>query len=270
MKKGIGILFIGDVFGKPGINNLEKNIPLLKEKYKIDFIIAQGENVSGRKGLNENDYLQLKKIGINAITLGNHVWADENIYKIIDNPEIIRPYNINKNYKGHGTSVFTVNGYKLRITSMLGITFNKLLFPWNEETADNFFDAFDQIYKKDQVEKNVDFHIIDFHAETTSEKSVFGLYVDGKVDAFIGTHTHIQTNDAKILPNGTLYITDAGMTGPMNAAIGANFDEVYQRMRYEKKIKFTVSKNKTQFNGVYLKLSKDQKRKKIIPISLDF
>lgn len=255
--KSLNVLFIGDIFGKSGLEKVANELKQIKEKYKIHFVIAQAENVSGRKGMSIQDFNELKKIGVNAFTLGNHVWAKKEIYEIINSKEIIRPLNINEHYPGHGTSVFDIDGIKLRVTSLMGITFNPLHSPWQEHQANNFFDAIDKIIEKD----NSDYHIIDFHAETTSEKSVLGLYLDGKVSAVLGTHTHIQTNDAKILPNNTIYITDVGMTGPANAAIGANYKEVYEKMRYDSKEPFKTSNNKPQFNAVVLRLSKKLKPK---------
>lgn len=264
MANDLGILFIGDIFSQPGIETTKKYLPLLKEKYKIDFVIAQGENISGRKGLNLSDYKTLKSIGIDAFTLGNHAWFNSEIHNIINNNDVIRPANIEKDYPGNGSNVFIVNNQKLRITSLMGITFNKLLPPWKEEYANSFFDEIDSILQNDES----DYHIIDFHAETTSEKNVLALYLDGKISACIGTHTHVQTNDARILPKGTAFITDAGMTGPSNSAIGANFQEVYEKMRYDSLVRFQVSNNKCQFNGVYLVLSNDIKNRKIIPINI--
>lgn len=264
MKTDLNILFIGDIFSYPGIEMVEKHLANLKQKYQIDFVIAQGENISGRKGLNLVDYNQLKKIGIDVFTLGNHVWFDNKINDIIENEDIIRPANINDFYPGKGSNVFKVKNQNLRITSLMGITFNKLLPPWKEDYANSFFDKIDEIIEVD----NSDYHIVDFHAETTSEKNVLGLYLDGKVSAIIGTHTHVQTNDARLLPKGSAFITDAGMTGPSNSAIGANFQEVYEKMRYDKLIRFQVSNNKKQFNGVVLRLSKNMQNRKIIPINI--
>lgn len=250
MAKQLKIIFIGDIFAQAGVETVAKYLPKLKEKYNYDFVIAQAENVSGRKGLEKKDYLILKEIGVDVFTMGNHVWAREGIAEIIYNHDVIRPANINNKYAGQGSVVFQIGDVTLRVTSMMGILFNKLLPPWDEEYADSFFDKFDEIYNQEQA----DFHLIDFHAETTSEKSVFSLYVDGKVSAFVGTHTHVQTNDARILPGGTAYITDVGMTGPANCAIGLNYQEVYEKMRFNSFKKFQVSKNKTQLNAVYIEL----------------
>ena len=247
------VLFIGDVFGDAAIAALEKHLKKIIVKEKIDFVIAQGENVSGRKGMTPEDYNRLKKAGIDAFTMGNHVWAKSSIHSIIDDLEVIRPLNIDKRYPGHGSSIFKVKGKTLRVSSILGISFNGLYGEWKQKEADNFFDAFDEL----QSEEKVDYELVDFHAETTSEKNVFGLYTDGKINAFVGTHTHIQTNDARILPKGTAYITDAGMTGPINSAIGASYETIYKRMRTGAKVRFGVSTNPIRINAVIISMNKN-------------
>ncbi|WKX02346.1 TIGR00282 family metallophosphoesterase [Candidatus Mycoplasma mahonii] len=249
----MNILFLGDIFGEPSIKALEKHLPKIIKQEKADFVIAQAENVSGRKGFVKSDYLRLKAIGIDAFTIGNHVWAKKDIKHIIGQKDLIRPYNVKSKYPGHGTSIFIVKGKTIRISQLMGIGFNRLGYGWKEDEAENFFDAFDKLEKLQET----DYHIIDFHGETTSEKNVFGVYVDGKATAVLGTHTHIQTSDAKILPKGTAYITDAGMTGPINSAIGADWDSVYQMMRYGERSVFTVSDNNIELNGVLLSLGKN-------------
>lgn len=257
--KNIKILFLGDIFGLPGIRFVEQQLPNIIKQNNIDFVIAQAENVSGRKGLEPKDYERLKRAGINAFTLGNHVWAKEKIHQIINNGDLIRPANINSSYPGKGIRIFDIKGHKVAIMSFMGITFNPLLEPWKEQSANNFFDEFDELYENN----GADYYIIDFHAETTSEKAVFSLYVDGKVDAIFGTHTHVQTNDARILPKGTYFVTDAGMCGPRDCAIGSDFQEVYEKMRYAAFSAFKVSKNKCQLNGVIFTLTKDPAEKHI-------
>ncbi len=246
------ILFIGDIFGEPGISALEKHLPKLITKEKINFVIAQGENVSGRKGLVKADYDRLKDAGIDAFTMGNHVWAKEEIGEIINHVDIVRPFNIASGYKGKGTRVFTVKGQTIRVSSLLGIGFNELHGNWKEKTAENFFDATDVLLKLPET----DFHLIDFHGETTSEKNVMAQYVDGKVTALVGTHTHVQTSDAHILPKGSAYITDVGMTGPVDAAIGADWNSVYQKMRYNARSRFDVSTNPVELNAVIISAHK--------------
>ncbi|AIA29426.1 hypothetical protein MCAL160_0653 [Mycoplasmopsis californica HAZ160_1] len=266
--KKLKILFIGDIFGQPGIDILAQHLPALKNEHKIDITIAQCENVTERKGFIKRDYDQLKTIGVDICTLGNHVWAEEGIFEIIHNPDIIRPLNIDKSYAGQGTNIFYLDkGVSLRVTSLMGITFNKLMNPWKDEYADNFFDAMDIIkYSAEPA----DFHFVDFHAETTSEKAVLALYLDGDVDAVCGTHTHVQTNDARLLPKNTCFITDVGMTGPHNCAIGANYKEVYENMRFRAKSRYQVSPNSCQLNAVVIELNTINKHKnKIIPIKID-
>ena len=245
----MNILFLGDVFGEPGIQALEKKLKKIIKSNKIDFVVAQAENASGRKGLVPADYHRMMEAGVNAFTLGNHVWAKKEIEEIIDNDNVIRPYNVAKKYSGHGTMVFDVKGKKVRVTQLMGQAFNELRNPWREKFATNFFDAFDSI------PNDADFHLVDFHGETTSEKNVFGIYIDGKA-SLVGTHTHIQTNDARILPKGSAYITDAGMVGPINSAIGADWDSVYQKMRFDRNSRFTVSTNEVEINGVIITVGK--------------
>lgn len=251
--KKINILFIGDIFDQKGIEAVEKYLDNLKQKYNIDVVIAQCENVSNRKGFVKKDYLKLKELGVDVFTLGNHVWAQEGIFEIINNPDIARPLNIESTYAGKGSLIFqTKSNISLRITSLMGITFNKLFYPWKQEYGNNFFDAIDDIL---EYGEKTDFHFVDFHGETTSEKAVLSVYLDGKVDALCGTHTHVQTNDARVLEKGTCFITDVGMTGPHNCAIGANYEEVYQNMRYGAFCRFVASENEPQFNAVVLELN---------------
>ncbi|TPE57076.1 YmdB family metallophosphoesterase [[Mycoplasma] falconis] len=263
-KEDLNILFLGDIFGTPGIRFVESELPKLIKEYNIDFVIAQAENVSGRKGFEPKDYRRLKRVGVNAFTLGNHVWAKSSIHEIINNNDLIRPANVNEEYEGSGIRIFEVEGNKIAIMSFMGISFNPLLDPWKQEVANNFFDKFDELYENNKA----DYYVIDFHAETTSEKSVFSLYVDGKVDALFGTHTHVQTNDAHILPNGTYFTTDAGMCGPVDCAIGSDFEGVYQKMRYGAMSAFKVSKNKCQLNGIVFTLTKNSANKKIKLINI--
>lgn len=259
----IKVLFFGDIFGSRGIETVQKLLPQLKSQHQIDFVVAQGENVSGRKGLNYKDYQTLKSIGIDAITMGNHVWANSEIYNFIDNNDIIRPLNIESDYPGHGYSLFNIKGKKLLVASIMGVTFNPLMKPWKKDAPEPFFDYADKL-----VSIEADFKFIDFHAETTSEKSVFALYLDGKVDAICGTHTHVQTNDARKLPQGTLFISDVGMCGPQDCAIGANFEEVYQKMRFDSRVRFEVSPNPTQLNAVILTLNSNKEKAKIEVITI--
>ncbi|AJR12167.1 putative metallophosphoesterase [Mesomycoplasma dispar] len=262
--KSATVLFVGDIFGTPGIKMFKEQLEILRQKYTFDLIIVQAENITGRKGLNKKDYLYLKELGVDIFTIGNHVWSNPEINLIIDNPDIVRPLNIDKEYQGKGSTVIEKNGISYRITSLLGVAFNKLVKPWNHQFANDFFDAIDQVIINDDA----DFHIVDFHAETTSEKNTLAIYLNGKINALLGTHTHVQTADARQLSLGTLFITDVGMTGPGNDAIGVRFLDVYNKIRYNKSTKFHISQNEWQFNAVILELSQNLKKQKIIPINL--
>ncbi|EXU60822.1 TIGR00282 family metallophosphoesterase [Mesomycoplasma ovipneumoniae] len=262
--KSATVLFVGDIFGAPGIEMFKNQLNILRKNYNFDLIIVQAENITGRKGLNKRDYLYLKELGVDIFTIGNHVWSNPEIALIIDNPDIVRPLNIDKEYSGKGTTTILKNGKTFRITSLLGVAFNKLVKPWNHQFADNFFDAIDKVIAEDDA----DFHIVDFHAETTSEKNVLGIYLNGKINALLGTHTHVQTSDARELSLGTLFITDVGMTGPANDAIGVKFLDVYNRIRYNKSTKFQTSDNNCQFNAVILEITDNLKNQKIIPINI--
>lgn len=248
------VLFIGDIFGEVGKEAVKEHLPTIKKNHKIDFVIAQGENITNRKGMSKEDYKELLEAGVNVFTMGNHIWANNDIKELInDHNNIVRPLNVPSKYLGNGSSVFkTKNNKLIRITSIMGITFNKLQNPWDIDYANNFFDSIDEYLDNSEH----DYHIIDFHAETTSEKAVLSLYCDGKVNAIVGTHTHVQTADERTLPKGTAFITDVGMTGPKNSAIGANYLEVYRKMRYNENIRFRESRNKFQFNAVVIKLGK--------------
>ncbi|MBG0730683.1 TIGR00282 family metallophosphoesterase [Mycoplasma sp. 'Moose RK'] len=262
--KSATVLFVGDIFGAPGIRMFKKQLEILQKDYKFDLIIVQAENITGRKGLNREDYLYLKEIGVDIFTVGNHVWSNPEINLIIENDDIVRPLNIGHEYQGKGSTIIVKNDRTFRITSLLGVAFNKLVKPWNQQFADNFFDAIDKILLEDEA----DFHIVDFHAETTSEKNTLAIYLNGRINALLGTHTHVQTADARQLSLGTLFITDVGMTGPTNDAIGVSFLDVYQRIRYNKSTRFHTSTNKCQFNGVILELNQNLEKQKIIPINV--
>lgn len=213
------ILFVGDVFSKLGRKALEYNIKKIKENEKINFIIVNGENISHGKGMNEGHYLWLLNLGVNVITLGNHSFQQRSINNIIDNAKcLVRPYNYIEEKPGVGYVTVNYNGIKITVLQMLGQVFMA-------EEATNPFTA-----TKELLEKiNSEIIIIDFHAESTSEKIAYGYAFDGVATAIIGTHTHVQTADERILDGGTAFITDVGMTGPLNSVIGVKKEIIVDR-----------------------------------------
>lgn len=245
------ILFVGDIVGKVGRNTLKKYQPIMKEKYNYDVLIVNGENAAHGKGINTSTYNQIMECDVDIITLGNHWFSKreaENLFKKVNN--IVRPYNLHPSAAGVGSKSFNIRGHKLRVTNMLGVAFI------NEHDPSNPFVALDEI-----VSKNEDkVHIIDFHAEATGEKYALALDFDGKVSAVLGTHTHIQTVDARIFENGTGFISDVGMTGPYNSIIGCKKEQVIYRNRTGLPSRFDVAEGKAQFCAVVLDIDEETGR----------
>jgi metallophosphoesterase (TIGR00282 family) len=233
-------LAIGDVVGRPGRNILKSTLSKLKENYKIDVVIANCENAAGGNGLTKKVADELFSIGIDVMTMGNHVWANKEIFSFIENEtRIIRPANYPEGTTpGRGYNVFEKNNLKFAVINLCGRVFM--------ENLDCPFRKIDEILGK--IECPI--VIVDFHAEATSEKIALGFYVDGRVSCLYGTHTHVQTADEKILPNGTAYITDIGMTGPYDSVLGVDKDIVIQKFTTLLPVRFEVAKGKAQFNGI--------------------
>lgn len=233
-------LAIGDVVGRPGRNILKSSLSKLKENYKIDVVIANCENAAGGNGLTKKVADELFSIGIDIMTMGNHVWANKEIFSFIENEtRIIRPANYPEGTTpGRGYNVFEKNNLKFAVINLCGRVFM--------ENLDCPFRKIDEILGK--IECPI--IIVDFHAEATSEKIALGFYVDGRVSCLYGTHTHVQTADEKILPNGTAYITDIGMTGPYDSVLGVDKDIVIQKFTTLLPVRFEVAKGKAQFNGI--------------------
>lgn len=206
------ILAIGDVIAHPGRNYLTDNLPTIKKELNIDFVIANGENSSGGLGMNRKSFNELIDAGVNAVTLGNHTWRKKDILKVIDDSRVIRPINYLEGTKGRGYRFFNFNNKRILIINAVGRVYM--------EPVNNPFLAVRNTVN--ELAKNADIIIVDFHAEATSEKKAMGYLLDGKVNVVFGTHTHVQTADDTILPKGTAYITDIGMTGPAESIIGAD------------------------------------------------
>ncbi len=229
------LLFIGDIVGKSGRSVVKAHLPELIKKYQIDFVIANGENVTHGKGLIEHHYEQLLQMGIDCITLGNHYESKSEITEYLEGAEhLIRPYNLKKNYPGVGTAVFEVDNFRIRVTNLLGQAFML-------EEVNNPFDALKEIIEQ---EEPADIHIVDFHAEATGEKQALGWAFDGEVTAVIGTHTHVQTHDERILAKGTAFMCDVGMCGPLNSVLGAKKETMIARAWKGEKVRYELSPEK--------------------------
>jgi 2',3'-cyclic-nucleotide 2'-phosphodiesterase len=227
------ILFIGDVVGSPGRDMIVEYLPKLKSKYRPQFTIINGENAAGGKGITEKIYRQFLEKGANVITLGNHTWDNREIFDFINDAKyMVRPANFPEGTPGKGLVFVNLNGIEIAVINLQGRTFLPPL--------DCPFRKADELVKAAKAKTNIIF--VDFHAEATSEKQAMGWYLDGKVSAVVGTHTHVQTADKRILPNGTAYITDVGMTGPYDGILGMDREVVLKRFLTSLPVRFEVPK----------------------------
>lgn len=252
------ILFIGDIVGKLGRKAVELNIPKLKKKYNISFIIANGENITNGKGISLTHYSFLKEVGVDCITLGNHYNHSSELYSFIENGDIVRPLNIVHENEGSGSRVFDVNGTKIRVSNLLGTNTSKF-------EIKNPYDSIINIISEDES----DIHIIDFHAEFTGEKKAFAYSLKNSVSAILGTHTHVQTRDYQILTTGPFYISDVGMCGLYDSVLGVEKESVVERIIFgNEKSKFKqLNEGTVLFSAVLLNFDDiNYKPVEIIPI----
>ncbi|MCY7935674.1 2',3'-cyclic-nucleotide 2'-phosphodiesterase [Bacillus spizizenii] len=249
------ILFIGDVVGSPGRDMVKEYVPKLKTKYKPHFTIINGENAAHGKGLTEKIYYSLIQSGADAITMGNHTWDKKEIFDFIDDvPNLVRPANFPEGTPGKGITYVKANGKELAVINLQGRTFLPPL-------DDPFLKADELIA---EASKRTPYIFIDFHAEATSEKLALGWYTDGRASAVVGTHTHVQTADNRILPKGTAYITDVGMTGPYDGILGMDRETIIKRFKTNLPVRFTVAEGKTTLSGVVIDI--DDQTKKAVKI----
>ncbi len=215
------VLFIGDVIGRPGRATIGNVLPELKEQYRPQLVIANGENIAGGLGLTQGTSEELFSYGIDLLTTGNHIWDKKESLKYIDQEErILRPANYPQGAPGRGYTVVELEDSPS--AAVLNLSGRVFMAP-----LDDPFTAANRIISKLSEETNI--IILDFHAEATAEKIAMGWYLDGRASAVIGTHTHVQTADERILPDDTAYITDVGMTGPINSVIGMDKDTVIRK-----------------------------------------
>ncbi|MFC0299615.1 TIGR00282 family metallophosphoesterase [Virgibacillus soli] len=235
------ILFIGDVVGSPGREMVQQYLPKIKEKYRPHVTIVNGENAAAGKGITEKIYKQFLEWGAQVVTMGNHTWDKKEIFEFIDDAKyLIRPANFPANNPGKGLVFINVNGVEVAVINLQGRTF----LPAIEDP----FTMIDTLIQ--QAKKRTNIIFVDFHAEATSEKQALGWYVDGRASAVVGTHTHTQTADNRILPKGTAYITDVGMTGPYDGILGMQREAVLKRFLTNLPVRFEVDKDgRAQLNA---------------------
>jgi len=251
----MNILFIGDIMGRNGRDAVFELLPEIKNEYNIDYTIANGENASGGLGMNRRGYEELRRAGIDFFTMGNHTFSKKDIVSLMNEGEnIVRPANLEGENPGDGMAIVNIGGVKIAIINLIGRVYI------NENHHSPFFTAEELIEKASEKTKNI---IIDFHAEATSEKEALGYYLDGRVSALLGTHTHIQTADERILPMGTAYITDVGRTGARDSVLGLDKDASIARFvmpPQQKKPPFNVAKGKSQLCAVVIRLDEESGR----------
>ncbi|HNQ49988.1 MAG TPA: TIGR00282 family metallophosphoesterase [Candidatus Omnitrophota bacterium] len=236
------ILFIGDIVGKPGREAVAGLVPALRSASGIDFVIANAENSSGGSGITPQTAGELFDASVDVLTAGDHIWKRKEIFELIRfESKIIRPANFPAGAPGRGFGVFrSASGIKVGVVNVLGRVFLEPLdCPFRAVRA-----AVEQIRKETNV------ILVDIHAEATSEKIAMGWYLDGDVSAVVGTHTHVQTADERVLPKGTAYITDAGMAGPFDSVLGRRVEDVLERFLGCVPVRFEVAGDNVQMHGV--------------------
>ncbi|HDL17905.1 MAG TPA: TIGR00282 family metallophosphoesterase [Bacteroidetes bacterium] len=243
------LLFIADIVGEPGLQITEKLLPGLMKKYNVDFCIVNGENVTEGKGINDQDLATLINLRVDVITSGNHIWDTfKSVNTLKKDNRILRPANYPKGNPGIGHKVIeNSKGIKLGVLNLQGRIFMTPI--------DNPFAV--ALEKIQILKKQTNLIFIDFHAEATAEKITMGWYLDGKVSAVVGTHTHVQTADERIFPQGTAFITDAGMTGAIDSVIGMKKEVALHRFMYSTNQKYQVAKENLHFCGVVITIDNE-------------
>jgi len=248
------ILFIGDIFGKPGRRALKNLLPAIKERFSPDFVIANSENAAHGAGLTEKIVNEIFSAGVDIQTGGNHSFDKRAFWAAWDRyPRVIRPANFPDGVPGNGFAIVEKNSMRLAVINLMGrVTLPPTLSP---------FDTADKLVEK--LKQESDAILIDFHAEATSEKMVFGMYMDGKVAATVGTHTHVQTADARVLKKGTAYITDVGMCGVWDSAIGLDYETVLEKFKKLIPYPLKIAEGIAKMDFVVIDVDKNGKAERI-------
>lgn len=249
------ILAVGDLIGNAGVSKLKKELNKIIEQENIDFVIVNGENAGEGMGITQRNFNDLLEEKIDVITMGNHTWGKKDIFKFIDHPKLLRPANYPEGVVGKGYSIYKCGDKKIGVINLIGrVDINVL--------SENPFIIGKEIVNK--IKNEVDIIVVDFHAEATAEKIAMGRFLDGKVTAVFGTHTHVQTADEQILPNGTAYITDLGMTGPKESVIGMNIQASLKRFETTLPEKYKLAEGLCIFNAVVFEIDDETNKAKSI------
>jgi metallophosphoesterase (TIGR00282 family) len=239
------IMFVGDVVGSTGRKAFRRITPKLREEKKIDVVVVNGENSAHGKGITQVSLNELYAGGADVVTSGNHVWDKKEVLEFIDQePYLIRPANYPGDAPGKGWCCFPYRGTNIGVMNLSGRAFMPAL--------DDPFQKVEELLQ--EMKDSCDLIFLDFHAETTSEKIAMGWYLDGRVNGVVGTHTHVQTADEVILPQGTGYITDLGMTGPWKSVLGVRIDNILYRFQTARPVRFEVAKGPCVYSAVIMEI----------------
>jgi metallophosphoesterase (TIGR00282 family) len=242
------ILFVGDLVGKPGRAGLAAAMPDLRERHSPDLVIANGENSAGGLGITEKTAAEMLDMGVDVITTGNHVYRHRDAYEFLDSTErVIRPANYMTASPGRGWTVTEAAGMRVGVVNLSGqvnLGAARSPFPEADAIVERLGDETDAIF-------------VDFHAEVTSEKVAMGWHLDGRVAAVVGTHTHVPTADARVLPQGTAYISDVGMTGSRASVLGVQWEQALERFRTQMPVRFTTAEDDVWINAVVVTVNPD-------------
>lgn len=240
------ILFLGDVVGEPGRSTVIAQLPRLKEQHALDFIIVNGENAAGGRGITPKITIELLRAGVSVITTGDHIWDQKEIFAFIDTePRLLRPVNYPEGAPGGGSIVLETAKGLVGVINVQGRTFMQPIL-------ENPFHAVEVAVEEMRQQTSIIF--VDAHAETTSEKIALGRFLDGKVSAVIGTHTHVQTSDEQIFPGGTAFLCDAGMCGPASSILGRAIDPIVNRFVSNLPAIFPVARGEVRLCGVVVSI----------------
>ncbi len=242
-------LFLGDIVGRPGRRAVQARLKTIRSDLDIDLVLANGENASGGFGLSRKTARELLDSGVDVLTSGNHIWKFKDIPKAFDETErLLRPANYPEGAPGEGHCIYTLPGLPpFAVINLQGRTYMQAI--------DCPFASAERILEN--MDPEVKIVIVDFHAEATSEKTAMGWFLDGRVSAVLGTHTHIQTNDAKILPHGTAYLTDLGMSGPIHSCLGMNPEPIIERFITGRHVPFRVVNEEGVLQGAIFELDEN-------------
>jgi metallophosphoesterase (TIGR00282 family) len=251
------ILFLGDIVGEPGRSAVIRRLPELKEQYALDFIVVNGENAAAGRGITGKITIDLLRAGVSVVTTGDHIWDQKDVFGFLDlEPRLLRPINYPEGAPGHGSIVLETAKAKVGVINVQCRTFMQPIL-------ENPFRAIEEVVARVRAETpNI---LVDVHGETTSEKIAMGRFLDGKVSAVIGTHTHVQTADEQIFPGGTAFLCDAGMCGPTKSILGREIEPILCRFVSNLPASFPVAGGEVRLRGALLEI--DEKTGRALRIS---